>query len=166
MRRIPKGWLDTPERLQPQSGQQGARMADRQGDEALGDWDISAQRSLPSASDPRRARQIFLRVADAPVGYLASLQNYFDTGKGARAPAMSEPSRNFSPLPTPSSLHFIGKDIIYFHTLFWPAMLKFAGPPTRCPITYMRMASSPCPGEKMSKSRGTASARCAISRSG
>src|SRR6202040_1811468 len=52
-------------------------------------------------------------------------------------------------------IHFIGKDIIYFHTLFWPAMLRFAGPPYRVPDRVYVHGFITVSGEKMSKSRGT-----------
>ena len=52
-------------------------------------------------------------------------------------------------------MHFIGKDIIYFHTLFWPAMLKFAGPPYKAPTHVYAHGFITVSGEKMSKSRGT-----------
>ena len=52
-------------------------------------------------------------------------------------------------------IHFIGKDIIYFHTLFWPAMLKFAGPPYKVPNHVYVHGFITLSGEKMSKSRGT-----------
>src|SRR2546429_9995265 len=52
-------------------------------------------------------------------------------------------------------IHFIGKDIIYFHTLFWPAMLKFAGAPYRVPNHGYVHGFITVSGEKMSKSRGT-----------
>src|SRR5204862_7707620 len=51
--------------------------------------------------------------------------------------------------------HFIGKDIVYFHTLFWPAMLKFAGPPYKIPDNIFVHGFITFSGEKMSKSRGT-----------
>jgi leucyl-tRNA synthetase len=52
-------------------------------------------------------------------------------------------------------VHFIGKDIIYFHTLFWPAMLKFAGTPYKVPDNVYVHGFITVSGEKMSKSRGT-----------
>ena len=52
-------------------------------------------------------------------------------------------------------IHFIGKDIIYFHTLFWPAMLKFAGPPYKVPNHVYVHGFITLSGDKMSKSRGT-----------
>src|SRR5207248_10832003 len=52
-------------------------------------------------------------------------------------------------------IHFIGKDIIYFHTLFWPAMLKFAGPPYKVPDRVYVHGFITVSVDKMSKSRGT-----------
>lgn len=66
---------------------------------------------------------------DAPIGYLASFKAYC-AKKGLDF--VQELSR-----PDTEQIHFIGKDIIYFHTLFWPAMLHFAGTPTVFPITSM-----------------------------
>src|SRR4029453_5335186 len=60
------------------------------------------------------------------------------------------------PIPTDTEqIHFIGKDIIYFHTLFWPAMLRFAGSPYKVPDHVYVHAFFTLSGEKMSKSRGT-----------
>src|SRR4030095_2334134 len=90
---------------------------------------------------------------DAPVGYLASLKNYFDTGK---AKAKGEP-RSFDEFmadPAVEQVHFIGKDIIYFHTLFWPAMLHFSGRKVPDNV-YVHGFITAGGGEKMSKSRGT-----------
>jgi methionyl-tRNA synthetase len=91
---------------------------------------------------------------DAPIGYLAALQNYFDTGK-ARARGETRTFAEFLAAPDTEQLHFIGKDIIYFHTLFWPAMLKFAGPPYKVPDHVYAHGFITVSGEKMSKSRGT-----------
>jgi methionyl-tRNA synthetase len=91
---------------------------------------------------------------DAPIGYLASLKNYFDSGKAAKN---GEP-RSFTHFlgdPHTEQIHFIGKDIIYFHTLFWPAMLKFAGQPYKVPDHVYVHGFITVSGDKMSKSRGT-----------
>src|SRR6185295_12816802 len=84
---------------------------------------------------------------DAPIGYLASLKAHlrkigigFDT---------------FLESPDVDQYHFIGKDIVYFHTLFWPAMLKFAGAPYKVPDNVFVHGFITASGEKMSKSRGT-----------
>jgi len=91
---------------------------------------------------------------DAPIGYLASLKNYFDSGK---AQANGEPRsfREFLAAPDTEQIHFIGKDIIYFHTLFWPAMLQFAGSPYKVPDHVYVHGFVTVSEEKMSKSRGT-----------
>jgi methionyl-tRNA synthetase len=82
---------------------------------------------------------------DAPIGYLASLKNYFDkSGRDFDA---------FMREPTVEQVHFIGKDITYFHTLFWPAMLHFSGRKT--PDNVFVHGFITVSGEKMSKSRGT-----------
>jgi methionyl-tRNA synthetase len=81
-----------------------------------------------------------------PSGYLASLKNYFDkTGRDYDA---------FMADPETEQFHFIGKDIITFHTLFWPAMLKFSG--RKVPnAVFVHGFLTINNGEKMSKSRGT-----------
>jgi methionyl-tRNA synthetase len=91
---------------------------------------------------------------DAPIGYLASLKNYFDSGK-AEANGESRTFREFLAAPETEQIHFIGKDIIYFHTLFWPAMLEFAGSPYKAPDHVYVHGFITVSGEKMSKSRGT-----------
>jgi methionyl-tRNA synthetase len=91
---------------------------------------------------------------DAPIGYLAALENYFTTGK-AKARGESRSFEEFLQAGDTEQLHFIGKDIIYFHTLFWPAMLKFAGPPYKVPDHVYAHGFITVSGEKMSKSRGT-----------
>jgi methionyl-tRNA synthetase len=91
---------------------------------------------------------------DAPIGYLASLKNYFDSGK-ARANGEPRSFEEFLEASDTEQMHFIGKDIIYFHTLFWPAMLKFAGAPYKVPEHVYAHGFITVSGEKMSKSRGT-----------
>ena len=84
---------------------------------------------------------------DAPVGYLASFKNYC-AKKGIDF-------EKFLSDKNAEQIHFIGKDIIYFHTLFWPAMLKFAGRPYKVPDNIYVHGFIKVSGEKMSKSRGT-----------
>jgi len=90
---------------------------------------------------------------DAPIGYLASLKNYFDTGKAKK----NGEKRSFDEFIAPSSgveqYHFIGKDIVYHHTLFWPAMLQFSQ--RKVPTNVYVHGFITVSGEKMSKSRGT-----------
>src|SRR5207253_2439845 len=84
---------------------------------------------------------------DAPIGYLASFKNY--CGKKGLDFEKFLQDRNLE------QIHFIGKDIIYFHTLFWPAMLEFAGKPYRVPDHVYVHGFITVSGDKMSKSRGT-----------
>jgi methionyl-tRNA synthetase len=148
------GWLDTPERLQPQVVNKAREWLSGKGDEALGDWDISRDAPYFGIPIPDAPGKYFYVWLDAPVGYLASLQNYFDTGK-ARARGEHRTFAQFLAASDTEQLHFIGKDIIYFHTLFWPAMLKFAGPPYKVPDHVYAHGFITVSGEKMSKSRGT-----------
>ena len=83
---------------------------------------------------------------DAPVGYLASLKAYCDLN-GLDFDAILDPNGDTE------QIHFIGKDIIYFHALFWPAMLKFSG--RKVPDQLNAHGFITVSGEKMSKSRGT-----------
>jgi len=148
------GWLATPERLQPQVINKAREWLSGKGDEALGDWDISRDAPYFGIPIPDAPGKYFYVWLDAPIGYLASLQNYFDTGK-ARARGENRTFAEFLAAPDTEQLHFIGKDIIYFHTLFWPAMLKFAGAPYKVPDHVYAHGFITVSGEKMSKSRGT-----------
>jgi methionyl-tRNA synthetase len=148
------GWLDTPERLQPQVVNKAREWLSGKGDEALDDWDISRDAPYFGIPIPDAPGKYFYVWLDAPIGYLASLQNYFDTGK-ARARGEHRTFAQFLAAPDTEQLHFIGKDIIYFHTLFWPAMLKFAGAPYKVPDHVYAHGFITVSGEKMSKSRGT-----------
>ena len=114
--------------------------------EGLGDWDISRDAPYFGIEIPDAPGKYFYVWLDAPVGYLASLKNLLDRRGEDYEAYMADPALE--------QYHFIGKDIITFHTLFWPAMLKFSGrkTPTRiCVHGFMTVNN----GEKMSKSRGT-----------
>src|SRR6267143_4025707 len=148
------GWLDTPQRLQPQVVNKALECVSGCGDEALVDWAISRDAPYFGIPIPDAPGKYFYVWLDAPIGYLASLQNYFDTGK-ARARGEHRTFAQFLTAPDTEQIHFIGKDIIYFHTLFWPAMLKFAGPPYKVPDNVYVHGFITVSGEKMSKSRGT-----------
>ena len=114
---------------------------------ALGDWDISRDAPYFGIPIPDAPGKYFYVWLDAPVGYLASFKNYC-AKKGLDFEA-------FLADPNAEQIHFIGKDIIYFHTLFWPAMLKFAGKPYKVPDSIYVHGFITVSGEKMSKSRGT-----------
>ena len=87
------------------------------------------------------------------MGYLASLKSYCDKA-GLDFDALLDPNGNTE------QVHFIGKDIIYFHALFWPAMLKFAGRKTPDALNVHGFIT--VSGEKMSRAAAPASRRCAI----
>jgi methionyl-tRNA synthetase len=116
------------------------------GQAKLGDWDISRDAPYFGIEIPDAPGKYFYVWLDAPIGYLASLKSYC-TVQGLNFDALLDPAG-----PT-EQVHFIGKDIIYFHTLFWPAMLHFAGRKT--PDQLHVHGFMTVNGEKMSKSRGT-----------
>ena len=120
----------------------------------LTDWDISRDPPYFGIPIPDEPGKYFYVWLDAPIGYLASLKSYFDSGKAmARGEARS--FAEFLSAADTEQYHFIGKDIVYFHTLFWPAMLEFAGSPYRTPTNVFVHGFLTALGEKMSKSRGT-----------
>jgi methionyl-tRNA synthetase len=147
-------WLDTPGRLQPSVANKAKEWLSGKGDQALGDWDISRDAPYFGIPIPDAPGKFFYVWLDAPIGYLASLKSYFDSGK-ARSNGESRSFEEFLSAPDTEQIHFVGKDIIYFHTLFWPAMLQFAGAPYKVPNTVYVHGFIQLGGEKMSKSRGT-----------
>jgi methionyl-tRNA synthetase len=147
-------WLDTPARLQPQVVNKAREWLSGRGEQALADWDISRDAPYFGIPIPDAPGKYFYVWLDAPIGYLAALKNYFDTGK-ARRGGETRSFEQFLSAPDTEQIHFIGKDIIYFHTLFWPAMLKFAGAPYKVPDHVWVHGFIGISGEKMSKSRGT-----------
>ena len=120
----------------------------------LADWDISRDAPYFGIPIPDAPGKYFYVWLDAPVGYLASLKEYLATD-AARAAGESRSFEQILADPQTAQIHFIGKDIVYFHTLFWPAMLKFAGAPYRVPDNVYVHGFLTALGEKMSKSRGT-----------
>jgi methionyl-tRNA synthetase len=142
-----KAWLDEPGRLQPQVANKAREWLEGKDDKVLSDWDISRDSPYFGIPIPDAPGKYFYVWIDAPVGYLASFKNYC-----ARKGIDFE---KFLADPATEQIHFIGKDIIYFHTLFWPAMLKFAGSPYKVPDHVYVHGFIQLGGEKMSKSRGT-----------
>jgi methionyl-tRNA synthetase len=145
-------WLGAPGRLQSAVANKASEWLNGTGDQQLGDWDISRDEPYFGIPIPDAPGKYFYVWLDAPIGYLASLKNYFDSGK-ARANGETRSFEAFLADPGVEQVHFIGKDIIYFHTLFWPAMLKFAG--RRVPDHVYVHGFITVSGAKMSKSRGT-----------
>src|SRR5512134_195745 len=143
-----KRWLEKPGRLQPQVVNKAKEWLEGEGDKALGDWDISRDPPYFGIRVPDIEEEKYLYVwLDAPIGYLASFKNYC-----AKAGLDFE---KFLQDPGTEQVHFIGKDIIYFHTLFWPATLEFAGKPYKVPDHVYVHGFITVSGDKMSKSRGT-----------
>ncbi len=114
--------------------------------EGLGDWDISRDAPYFGIEIPDAPGKYFYVWLDAPVGYLASLKNLL----GKRGEDYDAYMAN----PALEQYHFIGKDIVTFHTLFWPAMLHFSGRKTPDNV-FVHGFLTVNNGEKMSKSRGT-----------
>ena len=143
-----KQWLEAPGRLQPQVVNKAKEWLEGTGERALADWDISRDPPYFGIRIPDIEEEKYLYVwLDAPVGYLASFKNY-----------CAKKGLDFEKLlqdPKTEQVHFIGKDIIYFHTLFWPAMLKYAGEPYKVPDHVYVHGFITVSGDKMSKSRGT-----------
>jgi methionyl-tRNA synthetase len=140
-------WIDTTGRLQPQVANKAKEWLDGTGDKALSDWDISRDPPYFGIRIPDIAEEKYLYVwLDAPIGYFASLRNYCERRK-------LDFDSFVRPAGSAEMVHFIGKDIIYFHTLFWPAMLEFSG--YRTPDHVYVHGFITVSGDKMSKSRGT-----------
>jgi len=142
-----KEWTTTPGRLQPEVLNKIKEWfaTDEHGHVGLNDWDISRDAPYFGIEIPDAPGKYFYVWLDAPVGYLASLKNHF-TKIGSDFDA-------FMADPEVEQIHFIGKDIVTFHTLFWPAMLKFSG--RKVPSQIYVHGFLQVSGEKMSKSRGT-----------
>ncbi|MDF1481705.1 methionine--tRNA ligase [Extensimonas sp. H3M7-6] len=141
-------WTSESGRLQPEVLNKIREwfVPDEAGKSRLADWDISRDAPYFGIEIPDAPGKYFYVWLDAPIGYLASLKNYFGKiGKDYDA---------FMADPEVEQYHFIGKDIIYFHTLFWPATLHFSGrkTPTKVFVHGFLTVNN---GEKMSKSRGT-----------
>ncbi|WP_291008106.1 methionine--tRNA ligase [Hydrogenophaga sp.] len=120
----------------------------------MGDWDISRDAPYFGIEIPDAPGKYFYVWLDAPIGYLASLKNYFDKGGAKAACGETRSYEEFMADPATEQYHFIGKDIITFHTLFWPATLHFSG--RKVPnAVFVHGFLTINNGEKMSKSRGT-----------
>ena len=113
--------------------------------EGLGDWDISRDAPYFGIEIPDAPGKYFYVWLDAPIGYLASLKNLLDKRGQNYDDYMADPALE--------QYHFIGKDIVTFHTLFWPATLHFSGRKT--PNNIFVHGFLTINSEKMSKSRGT-----------
>ena len=141
-----RSWTRTENHLQPEAANKMHEWLGDSGKNKLSDWDISRDAPYFGFEIPEAPGKYFYVWLDAPIGYMGSFKHLctrenidFDTYwcKGADT----------------ELYHFIGKDILYFHALFWPAMLEHAG--YRTPTQIFVHGFLTVNGEKMSKSRGT-----------
>ena len=132
--------------LQPEALNKMNEWLGKDGETTLSDWDISRDAPYFGFEIPGAPGKYFYVWLDAPVGYMASFKNLcsrigIEFDDYFRADSDTE------------MYHFIGKDILYFHALFWPAMLHFSG--HRAPTGVFAHGFLTVDGQKMSKSRGT-----------
>ena len=139
-------WTQVKTPLQPEARNKMKEWVGQPGESKLGDWDISRDAPYFGFEIPDAPGKYFYVWLDAPIGYYASFLNYCKK-KGLNFEEWVRPDTSTE------QYHFIGKDILYFHTLFWPATLHFAG--YRTPTNVFAHGFLTVDGEKMSKSRGT-----------
>jgi methionyl-tRNA synthetase len=141
-----RDWTQVKTPLQPEARNKMKEWVGEPGDSKLSDWDISRDAPYFGFEIPDAPGKYFYVWLDAPIGYYASFLNYCQK-QGLDFDEWVKPDT------TTEQYHFIGKDILYFHTLFWPATLQFAG--YRTPTNVFAHGFLTVDGEKMSKSRGT-----------
>jgi len=145
-------FTQTSDALQPEAANKMKEWLGEPGDSKLADWDISRDAPYFGFPIPGTNNQKFFYVwLDAPVGYFGSFGNY--VAKQKAASKAIDQDAFLRPGGDTEMVHFIGKDIMYFHALFWPAMLKFSG--YRVPTKVFAHGFLTVDGQKMSKSRGT-----------
>ena len=139
-------WTQVKTPLQVEAKNKMKEWVGEPGESKLGDWDISRDAPYFGFEIPDAPGKYFYVWLDAPIGYYASFLNLCKQ-KGLNFEEWTKPDT------TTEQYHFIGKDILYFHTLFWPATLEFSG--YRTPTNVFAHGFLTVDGEKMSKSRGT-----------
>jgi methionyl-tRNA synthetase len=141
-----RDWTQVKTPLQVEAKNKMKEWVGEPGESKLSNWDISRDEPYFGFQIPDAPGKYFYVWLDAPIGYLASFKAL-----------CSKRNLNFDDWVKPDSdtelYHFIGKDILYFHTLFWPATLHFAN--YRTPSNVFAHGFLTVDGEKMSKSRGT-----------
>jgi methionyl-tRNA synthetase len=138
-------------RLQPEAANKMKEWLGDEGENGLSDWDISRDAPYFGFEIPGAPGKYFYVWLDAPIGYLASFRNLAARRRDIVVEDYTDPAR--AEAAGTEMVHFIGKDILYFHALFWPAMLQFAG--YRTPSQLCVNGFLTVDGAKMSKSRGT-----------
>ena len=141
-----RDWTQVKTPLQAEARNKMKEWVGEPGESQLGDWDISRDAPYFGFEIPDAPGKYFYVWLDAPIGYYASFLNLCQQ-KGLDFNEWTKPDT------TTEQYHFIGKDILYFHTLFWPATLHFSG--YRTPTNVFAHGFLTVDGEKMSKSRGT-----------
>ncbi|KMY85382.1 Methionyl-tRNA synthetase [Candidatus Paraburkholderia calva] len=139
-----RGWVSGL--AQPEATNKMREWLGDQGEAKLADWDISRDSPYFGFEIPGAPGKCFYVWVDAPVGYYASFKNLADRIGLSFDDWVKSGSKA-------EQYHFIGKDILYFHTLFWPATLEFSG--HRTPTNVFAHGFLTMDGAKMSKSRGT-----------
>ncbi len=141
-----RDWTQVKTPLQPEARNKMKEWVGESGESKLTNWDISRDEPYFGFQIPDAPGKYFYVWLDAPIGYLASFKVLCE-----------RLGLNFDEWVRPDSTtemyHFIGKDILYFHTLFWPATLHFSN--YRTPTNVFAHGFLTVDGEKMSKSRGT-----------
>ena len=141
-----RDWTQVKTPLQVEAKNKMKEWVGEPGESKLSNWDISRDEPYFGFQIPDAPGKYFYVWLDAPIGYLASFKAL-----------CAKRNLNFEDWVKPDSntelYHFIGKDILYFHTLFWPATLHFAN--YRTPSNVFAHGFLTVDGEKMSKSRGT-----------
>ena len=137
-----KDWTGSPGSLQPQVKNKLEEWLKS----GLKDWDISRDAPYFGFEIPNEPGKYFYVWLDAPIGYMASFKNLCEKTELDFDEFWGENSQT-------ELYHFVGKDILYFHALFWPAMLHGAG--FRKPTSVFVHGFLTVNGQKMSKSRGT-----------
>lgn len=139
-------WTREAEHLQSEAANKMHEWLGEAGENKLSDWDISRDAPYFGFEIPDAPGKYFYVWLDAPIGYMGSFKNLCDR-HGIDFEAFWQRDADTE------LYHFIGKDILYFHALFWPAMLENAG--YRTPTQIFVHGFLTVNGEKMSKSRGT-----------
>lgn len=139
-------WACDGDHLQPEAANKMREWVGEAGENKLSDWDISRDAPYFGFEIPGAPGKYFYVWLDAPIGYMGSFKNLCEREQ-------IQFDEFWQPQSNAELYHFIGKDILYFHALFWPAMLKNAG--YRTPTKIFAHGFLTVNGEKMSKSRGT-----------
>ncbi len=153
-------WTREPGRLQSEASNKMQEWLGAEGENKLTDWDISRDAPYFGFEIPDAPGKYFYVWLDAPIGYMGSFKNLCTRlaslaptggeGRGEGVPTFDE---YFKPDSKTELYHFIGRDILHFHALFWPAELQHAG--YRTPSGLCVHGFLTVDGAKMSKSRGT-----------